>query len=106
MKNTKADQQIKDLCDINNILFEYTLDYNYQDKSNISVIKSELFDFKDMISLLKPNERILICLNGEDSIYWSSGMRSRNIRINSDMGSFRTPNLVEQLHIIHFLNNI
>ena len=104
--NTKAVEQIKDLCNINNISFNYDFDFSYLNKFSIYILEEGiLFDFKDLISIIRPDETITFCLN-HDSIYWDDSGEGIFVRINSDMGSFQTPGLYERIRIIHFLNNI
>ena len=115
MKYTKAYNQIKDLCDFNNIHFNYDFDYNYMNKRNMIVIEHENIiviehdkipiDFKNMILLLKPNEKIIFSVNEDGSIYWDNGWATF-IRFNSDAGSFQSPDFSERLHILRFLNNL
>ena len=106
MEYTRAINQIKELCDINNIQFNYGFDYDFMSKCNITVTNDgKLIDFKNMVSLLKPNERIIFSLDESNSIYWDNGF-CKFIRFNSDMGSLQTPGLFERLRIMRFLNEI
>lgn len=108
MKTEKAEQEIKKLFD-SGLYFKYEFSYMCMNKYMFA-INEKNYSLKDIISRLKPNEKIIFMLNNgetwngeydsskckffydekyDGSIYWNHVIYGDRVRIDSDQGSIK-----------------